>query len=153
MPQQAPFGPPAPTKKVRRWPLAVGTGIAGFVLGIGMSAGGSSDAAPTTVTVPQSAPQSPQAETTTEAPPVVVEGYTEGVYEVGVDMQPGKYKTAGPDPDDAFPNCYYARLKTGDGSLGDIIDNNNSQGPVTVTVKTSDGMFDTSGCQAWVKVS
>lgn len=39
----------------------------------------------------------------------------------------------------------------GDGAVGDIIDNNNSKGPVTVTIKESDGYFETQGCADWVK--
>ena len=66
-------------------------------------------------------------------------------------MQPGKYKTAGPSDDNAIGQCYYARHKTGDGSLGDIIDNNLTEGGATVTIKPSDGMFETTGCQPWVK--
>jgi hypothetical protein len=67
---------------------------------------------------------------------------------VSTHIQSGKYKTTGPDG----PNCYYARLKTGDGSVGGILDNNNSQGPVTVTIKESDGYFETQGCADWMKV-
>jgi hypothetical protein len=59
----------------------------------------------------------------------------------------GKYKTTGPDG----PNCYYAGLKTGDGSMGDILDNNNSNGPVTVAIKESDGYFETQGCADWAR--
>lgn len=70
-----------------------------------------------------------------------------GVFEVGTDIVPGKYKTEGP----AGFGCYYARLQNNDGSLRDIIDNNNTDGPATVTIKESDGYFETSGCKPWVK--
>lgn len=72
---------------------------------------------------------------------------TAGTYEVGVDIEPGKYKSSGPT---GF-GCYYARLKTNDGSVGDIIQNNISQGASVVTIKESDGYFETSGCEPWVK--
>jgi hypothetical protein len=76
--------------------------------------------------------------------------FGDGVWEVGVDIVPGRYKSPGPG-ENGFGSCYYARLKTGDGSFGDIIDNDLSQGPVTVTIKETDGLFDTNGCQDWVK--
>jgi hypothetical protein len=41
---------------------------------------------------------------------------------------------------------------TADGSVGDILDNNNSQGPVTVTIKESDGYFETQGSVDRMKV-
>lgn len=94
-------------------------------------------------TVPLSAPS-------TSSPPVQqVLGYDEGVYEVGPDIKPGKYKSPGPK-DDGYSSCYYSRNKTGDGSLNDIIANNLSKGPSVVTIKSTDGTFETSGCQPWV---
>lgn len=77
------------------------------------------------------------------APPTI----TDGTYEVGVDIEPGKYKSSGT----TGYGCYYARLKANDGSLGDIIQNNNSQGPSVVTIKESDSYFETTGCAPWVK--
>lgn len=95
-------------------------------------------------TVPLSAPS-------TSSPPVPqVLGYDEGVYEVGTDIKPGKYKSPGPSSDGPFSGCYYARLKTGDGSFGDIIANNSTKGQSVVTIKPGDGAFETSGCLPWV---
>ena len=65
-----------------------------------------------------------------------------------MDIAPGKYKTTGTDG----YGCYYARLMQNDGSLSDILNNGFVQGPATVTLKRSDGYFETSGCQDWVKV-
>jgi hypothetical protein len=94
---------------------------------------------PETVTVPAPVPGTdPTLPTTVGA----------GVWEVGVDMAPGKYKTAGTDG----YGCYHARLRTGDGSLADILANGFSQGPVTVVVRDSDGYFETSGCHDWIRV-
>jgi hypothetical protein len=83
--------------------------------------------------------------------PAAPAGIESGKYEIGVEMAPGKYKTPGPD---GSGMCYHARLSATDngGTVGDIIDNNISQGPDTVTVKKTDGFFETSGCQPWVKV-
>jgi hypothetical protein len=99
-----------------------------------------------TVTVPAPAPDPPAA-----APPSAAPGslttFGDGVWEVGVDVAPGKYKTAGTDS----YGCYYARLKANDGTVDDIISNGFGQGPVTVTVKPTDGYFETSGCVDWVR--
>lgn len=89
-------------------------------------------------------------------PPVVpvadTSGVGEGVYEVGPDVPPGKYKTTGPIPGDVIPLCYYARLRHNDGAVGDIIQNNNLQGPGVVTIKSGE-YFQTSGCATWVKTA
>lgn len=70
----------------------------------------------------------------------------DGVFVVGSDVKPGIYK-AGPSPSG---NCYYARLA---GIGGDnIIDNNNSSGPVVLSIAASDGSLETSGCADFHKV-
>jgi hypothetical protein len=100
-------------------------------------------APPVTVTKP-----APPAKTVTAAPPeaaVAFEG--DGTYEVGVDIKPGKYKTAGGE------GCYWARLKNLDGDLDAILANNLSDGPQTVTIKKTDKGFETSNCVAWRKVA
>jgi hypothetical protein len=73
-----------------------------------------------------------------------------GVHVVGVDIQPGNYRTAGP-VDSVIPNCYWARLKNTDGEFGAIIANGNTEGRATVTIKKTDGAFETTGCQPWTK--
>lgn len=65
----------------------------------------------------------------------------DGVYEVGVDIKPGRYKTAG------APGCYYAVLNSSDTT--DIADNNNIDGPATVTVRQGQ-YLELSGCDDWV---
>jgi hypothetical protein len=66
-----------------------------------------------------------------------------GIFIVGVDVQPGTYKSSGGS------SCYWARLNaTGD----DIIDNNIGSGPTVLTVQPSDGMIETSGCDDFRKV-
>lgn len=73
--------------------------------------------------------------------------FGDGTWEVGVDIEPGKYKTPGP----RGSGCYYERQGGDDGSFSDIIDNNFAEGPATVTIKASDKFFETSGCD-WAKV-
>jgi hypothetical protein len=173
--RSAPPTPPPPVAKPvkakRRWPWAVGGLALGLFIGSVSGAAGSStstvtaaSAAPArtvTVTAPApppetitvTAPAAPpvQAEPPAAAPSGPLTTFGDGVWEVGVDVAAGKYKTAGP-ASGGIGMCYHARLKTNDGSLGDIIANNVSQGPVTVTIKPGDGYFETTGCQDWVKV-
>ena len=68
--------------------------------------------------------------------------YSNGKYEVGKDIKPGKYRTTGD-----LENCYWARLSRS----GEIIDNNFAAAAreITVTIQKSDGMFTTEGCGTW----
>jgi hypothetical protein len=168
--------PPRQPEPRRRWPFAVGGLLLGLLIGGAGAATASTTAttqagapvsAPTTVTVTAPAPPpetvtvtapapAPETVTVQAAPPPApapspaepATGIGDGVWEVGVDVAPGKYKTTGTN---SF-SCYYARLKSNDGSLGDIIDNNLSEGPMTVTIKGSDGYFESTGCNDWTKV-
>lgn len=158
--------PPPPTARPggadppRRWPWAV----AGLALGllVGGTAGALAWSSTTVVasppverTVTVTAPAPPpevitvtaQAPAPDPAPTGPLTTFGDGVWEVGVDVAPGKYKTAGTDS----YGCYYARLQNNDGTVADIISNGFGQGPVTVTVKPTDGYFETSGCVDWTK--
>jgi len=68
---------------------------------------------------------------------------SDGTYEVGVDVEPGKYKTPG-----GSDSCYWARLRANDGASGDIIDNSLAVGPQTVTINAGE-YFETRGCGTW----
>jgi hypothetical protein len=69
----------------------------------------------------------------------------EGTFIVGDDIQPGRYKArAGKDG-----LCYWARLKDDSGDFDSIIANNSTSGQASVTIKSSDGAFETSGCTPW----
>jgi hypothetical protein len=143
----------------RRWPWAA-TGLA---LGLLVGGAGGVLAWPTTAvvaappverTVTVTAPAPPPevvTVTVTAAPPPAGAGplteFGDGVWEVGVDIAPGKYKTAGTDG----YGCYYARLHANDGTVEDILSNGFGQGPVTVTVRPDDGYFETSGCSGWTR--
>jgi hypothetical protein len=110
---------------------------------------------PVPATLPTVLPTAPAAPTlpTGQAPaaqapkPGTIPG--NGTFTVGSDIQPGTYKTAGP----ASAICYYARLKDTSGDFSAIINNNTTQGPATVTIATTDGAFQTTGCQTWTKVN
>ena len=81
--------------------------------------------APTTTSVPTATPD--QFELATKNP---------GMYEVGVDLQPGIYAgRAGKDPLDS---CYWARLRGASGDLDDLIANGNAVGQFYLEVQASD---------------
>lgn len=72
----------------------------------------------------------------------------DGTFVVGTEVQPGTYRTAGPN---GF-NCYYARMADTSGELTSVITNGNASGPTTITIAEGDGAFQSSGCQTWTKV-
>ncbi|WP_051343141.1 hypothetical protein [Pseudonocardia spinosispora] len=133
-----PSEPDAPTPP-HRPQVAIGLKVAlgaavGLLAGLVIGSSGAGQAAP----APQQAAIS-----------AIPEGG--GRFQVGTDLEPGTYQTSGPD-DTSSTGCYYARLKSGDGSLDDILDNYVSQGPMTVVIPRTDGFFQTTGCDAWTKV-
>ncbi|MFG3439357.1 hypothetical protein ACGF0J_19125 [Nonomuraea sp. NPDC047897] len=69
---------------------------------------------------------------------------------VGVDIQPGTYRTAGPAT--GQPMCYWARLKSTVPQAADIIAADMPRGAATVTVAATDKAFQTGGCAEWTKV-
>lgn len=165
LPQPAPLDPvlAAPTHRRIRW----GWVIAGvlFVVVCTVIAQSAAqraeeryprrgDTAPIATIAPSAAPLAAAAPAVTEQPtPAAPAGpltaFQDGVWEVGVDIAPGKYKGT---PLDGGLGCYYARLKANDGSFGDIIDNGIVNGPVTVTISSKDGYFETARC-GWVLAS
>lgn len=74
-------------------------------------------------------------------------GIGEGTFIVNEDVQPGRYKARASGSN----SCYWARLKDDSGESDSIIANNISQGSAVVTIKPSDGAFETSGCTTWVR--
>jgi hypothetical protein len=81
-----------------------------------------------------------------ERPPAP-SGIGEGTYIVGEDLQPGRYQAAA----DQNGLCYWARLKDDSGDNDSIIANNATSGRASVTISSSDGAFETSGCTTWVR--
>jgi outer membrane murein-binding lipoprotein Lpp len=71
----------------------------------------------------------------------------DGVYVVGSDIQPGTWHTSGDGG--SGDQCYYAIL--GSTNTGDIIDNNNFDGPETVSTSGA-AAFEISGPCEWVRV-
>lgn len=68
-----------------------------------------------------------------------------GVYEVGVDVQPGRYKSPGPD-DPSLTYCSYR--VSNDEAADDIVASENSQGPGVVTLESGQ-YFSSENCQQW----
>jgi hypothetical protein len=68
----------------------------------------------------------------------------DGVFIVGLDIKPGVYRTAGPVSE---RSGYYALLSSTNTS--DIINNNNIDGPATITVGPDVKAVSVSHCQPW----
>lgn len=71
-----------------------------------------------------------------------------GLYEVGVDVKAGKYKTSGPDGTNPV-GCYYAWMSSSE-SDADIVDNNITSGQAVVTLRKGQ-FFEISSCEDFVK--
>ncbi|WP_420880399.1 hypothetical protein [Rhodococcus sp. (in: high G+C Gram-positive bacteria)] len=73
---------------------------------------------------------------------------TDGLYQVGVDVQPGTYTTAGAWPGSLIP-CIWSRIDQLPGGGTVTIEGGNSFDPVTVTIEQGDDAFMTAGCRGW----
>lgn len=85
------------------------------------------------------------------APTGPVTTFSDGTYQVGVDIAPGRYKTAGADPSLFANNCYTERESNDSGEFSAIIANNNTVGPYSVTVRKGE-FFKADGCLPFTKV-
>lgn len=97
----------------------------------------------------------PEIETTTVPIPVatLTEGVvSDGIFEVGPEIKPGKYKTAGPDKDSIMPVCYFERKRDLDDNFESIIANEAISGPATMKVGKGDAYVEFSGGCVWKKV-
>lgn len=75
----------------------------------------------------------------------------DGTYRVGVDVQPGTYKTDGPAGD--FGICTWWRLNSLSGSNDAITNIGNEMGSAFITIDPGDVAFKTQACLPWRKVS
>jgi hypothetical protein len=75
----------------------------------------------------------------------------EGTYEIGVDAQPGRYKTTVPQNS---TGCYWERTKDDSGDMDSIIanDNVNPGARASITVKSGE-FFKSNDCGTWTRVS
>ena len=161
--------PPAPKQTApwwrKAWVLPTGVGVLALLVGIAI---GSASAGTKTKTVagPErvvvSASPSPVPTTIIKKVPVpgpvkvvtkqVPQTYTQfgdGTYVVGTDIQPGVFKTAGPNnPADPTASCYWAVLNSL--NTQDIADNGNISGPTTIQV--SGKALEVSGGCTWARI-
>jgi hypothetical protein len=72
----------------------------------------------------------------------------DGDFEVGTDVKPGTYRTTG-NTDDL---CYWERAKDASGEMDSLLANDNVTGTGYVTVKATDTLFKSSGCNDWEAV-
>ena len=68
----------------------------------------------------------------------------DGMYLVGVDIEPGTYSSSG--------DGYSERLKSAVGGVDGIIANGNPEGKATVKISTTDKFFSTTGMGEWTRV-
>lgn len=75
--------------------------------------------------------------------PVPKTSFSDGIYIVGTDIQPGTYKSSGGS------SCYYERLSGFGGTLDEIIANEIARGTAIVTIAASDAGFKSERCGTW----
>ena len=68
----------------------------------------------------------------------------DGMYLVGVDIEPGTYSSSG--------DGYWERLKSAVGGVDGIIANGNPEGKATVKITKTDKFFSTTGMGEWTRV-
>jgi len=71
----------------------------------------------------------------------------DGIHQVGVDVQPGRYKTPGPPADSS---CYWSRRTDDSGSFESIITNGNIEGPGSLTVNNKEFVELAGDCE-WTR--
>jgi hypothetical protein len=68
----------------------------------------------------------------------------DGMYLVGVDIEPGTYTSTG--------DGYWERLKSAVGGVDGIIVNGNAKGTATVKIAKTDRLFSSSGMGVWTRI-
>jgi hypothetical protein len=158
-PARAPAGAARPTRVAparteplrRRWPAAVGGLAAGLTLGTVGAVGAvfalSATTVITTAAVPASAVSAASLSPNVSVPGRVLTAFGDGTWQVGVDIAPGTYMTAGAVDG---TTCSHALRTTRSG--GKLTANSTGPGGATVVLAAVDGWFATSGCATWTRV-
>lgn len=73
-----------------------------------------------------------------------------GIFQVGRDIQPGTYESAGPDDESQGMVCYWARLKSPDTDT--FLANEAAPGHTVIRVRKTDKYVQTMGCQPFALV-
>jgi len=135
-------------------------GVVGCIVGVIIAVVGSSGSSLKTdiPTVPAAGLAAPSSgvPTTVAGPKADIGG--DGVFLVPTEVKPGTYRAVVPKPAtgaEGLPSCYWARLKDTNGDVNSIIANDTATAgqTLTVTVKSTDKAFQTTGCGSWVKIS
>jgi hypothetical protein len=71
----------------------------------------------------------------------VLTSFGDGTWQIGVDVEPGTYTTAGA----VDPTCRHSLRRTRTGGATEVVD----RGPATVVLTEADGWFATVGCATW----
>jgi hypothetical protein len=75
-----------------------------------------------------------------------------GVYQVGVDVQAGRYKTPGPPEGDVLGMCSWTRNKDDSGETESTISGGMLQGPGSVTINEGEFIELIGSCE-WTRVA
>ncbi|MHC1558024.1 hypothetical protein ACR9E3_03665 [Actinomycetospora sp. C-140] len=161
MPMAAPMMPMAPAaqaapapKRRRRWPWVVGALLLLLII-IASTSNGTATTTPTAaapVAAPASSVASPSAAEPVPASSGPATSFGDGTHVVGQDIEPGTYRTGGPAAG-GMGMCYWSRLRNTSGEFDAIIANGVPTGPSTVTIRSGDGAFETTGCGTWTKTN
>jgi hypothetical protein len=148
-------------KKPKRfgWPTVIITAVAALSLGgiignVGDTAPTAEPSATSTASKPAEAKSAPSASKAPEAKKtserVAESTIGEGTYQIGVDAQPGRYKTTVPQNSSG---CYWERTKDDSGDMDSIIANDtvNPGARASITVNSGE-FFKSSGCGTWTRV-
>ena len=87
---------------------------------------------------------------TTAGADTSVAAMDEGTYEIGVDAEPGRYKTRVPEDSSG---CYWEKMKDDSGGFNSLIANGevNPGGRVSITLKRGE-FFNSEDCGTWTRV-
>lgn len=151
IPDGTEWAPPPPKRKGRLLLVLAVAAFACFVI-IACAAGvGMWSAKPTpspTATTHKTTPD-PGVRPTAAKPvetKAIIPQIRDGEYEVGADVTPGKYKTAGAE-DSVIPLCSWSVKKDGHYTDSGVADGLTEQAYVTLKKGTT---FKTSGCKPWI---
>lgn len=97
---------------------------------------------PAPTLAPTPSPTTTPEPTPTPAPTPRADTFGDGTWGVGSDIKAGTYRTLS-------PGCYWARLRSLDGSFSAVLANDNTSGPTVVTILKSDKGFESSRCLEW----
>jgi hypothetical protein len=86
----------------------------------------------------------------------------DGVFQVGTDIAPGVYRTAGPGGpfiitiNDVYTEssmCTWFTHSTSAATMEDVVNTNTSVGPMYVKIPATVKAFETRHCQPWMRLS